>query len=319
MRNQILAMEGSRLTAQEAASLEKQLEQKPGDIEARIQLLGYYFQKQLQDPTALKANLQNILWLIQNAPECDILATPFGLLYAKVNSVAYTAGKEVWLNQLENDPENLSVLENAAKYFTLTDPDLANEALLKAQTLDLENPKWSAALGELYSLNMKKTSGNGKQSEATQALKQLENAYSRSAGLEQAALLPQLAEAALVAQETEKAREYADIMLSQSDSEWHCENYLHHGNITLGKLALAAGDVETARQHLLKAADTSGSPGLNSFGPDMNLAKELLQKGEKDAVLEYLAMCVQFWESGKERLDQWTKCIEREEMPSDWN
>ncbi|QDT45321.1 hypothetical protein Pan241w_54410 [Gimesia alba] len=258
------------------------------------------------------------MWLIQNAPECDILATPFGLLYAKVNADAYTAGKEVWIDQLENNPENLSVLENAAKYFMLSDPDLANEALIKAQSLDQENPKWSAALGELYSLNTNTKTVKDKHSEAIKALEELENAYNHSTGLDQAALLEQLAKAALIAENTEKAKTYAELMLSQSDSEWNCENHIHHGNITLGKLALATGDVETAKQRLLKAAESSGSPNLNSFGPDMNLAKELLQKGEKDAVLKYLALCSQFWGSGKDRLDQWTKSIDREEMPSDW-
>ena len=318
MKNRILAMEGSRLTSAEAASIETELEQNPSDVDLRIKLLGYYFQKQLQDSTALKAHQTNIVWLIQNVPECDILATPFGLLYAKVNADVYTAGKVAWINQLENNPENLSVLENAAKYFTLTDPDLANEALLKAQSLDQENPKWSAALGELYSLNMNTKTVEDKHSEAIKALEELENAYNQSTGLERAALLEQLSKAALIAEKMEKAREYAELMLSQSDSEWNRENHIHHGNITLGKLAVAAGDVETASQHLLKAADTSGSPSLDSFGPDMNLAKELLKKGEKDAVLEYLALCSKFWESGKERLDQWTKSIEREEMPSDW-
>lgn len=42
-----------------------------------------------------------------------------------------------------------------------------------------------------------------------------------------------------------------------------------------------------------------GSPQLKSFGPSMGLAKELVRDGEKEAVIEYLKLCAQFWESGR--------------------
>lgn len=137
--------------------------------------------------------------------------------------------------------------------------------------------------------------------------------------MEQAALLEQLAKAALVAQETTKAREYAEIMLSKDDTEWNSGNNIHHGNMTLGRIAFAAGDVEAAKQHLLKAGTTTGSPQLNSFGPEMTLANELLQKGEKDVVLEYLAFCAKFWESGKDRLEKWLVTVKEGQIPESWH
>ncbi|WP_299469265.1 hypothetical protein [uncultured Gimesia sp.] len=91
--------------------------------------------------------------------------------------MAYSEGKDAWINQLKNNPENLNVIENAAKYFMLSDRELANELLLKAQSLDQENPKWPAALGQLYSLNMIKKSGDNERTEAKKALEQLEIAY----------------------------------------------------------------------------------------------------------------------------------------------
>ena len=38
-----------------------------------------------------------------------------------------------------------------------------------------------------------------------------------------------------------------------------------------------------------------GSPQLNSFGPIMSLAEELLEQGEPDTVLEFFAECRKFW------------------------
>ncbi|WP_145170666.1 tetratricopeptide repeat protein [Gimesia aquarii] len=295
------------------------MNQEPRDINSRTKLLGYYFHKQLEDPSMQKAHQESVLWLIQNAPESEILALPFGLLFAKINAVGYSQGKNAWIDQLKLDPENLQLLENAAKFFMLTDPELAEESLLKAQSLDKNNPKWSAELGQLYSLNIIKKSGNNERAEAKRALDQLEISYNLSSGIEQAALLAQLANAAMAAQETTKAKEYAEIMLSKDGSDWNSGDNIHHGNITLGRIAFAAGDVKTAKEHLLKAGNTSGSPQLNSFGPNMSLAKELLQEGEKDVVLKYLVLCAKFWESGKDRLEKWLITVKEGRIPESWH
>ena len=62
-----------------------------------------------------------------------------------------------------------------------------------------------------------------------------------------------------------------------------------------------------AAEYLLKAGATSGSPQLDSFGPNMSLAKELLEKDQREPVLLYFELCRKFWEMGGERLDRWTK------------
>ncbi|MFK7778177.1 MAG: hypothetical protein QM501_08660 [Gimesia sp.] len=318
MRNRTLAMSGGRLTEQEASSLEKRVEQNPQDVDARLQLLGFYFRKQVGDSAAQKTNQEHIVWFIQNEPEFDVLATPFGLLYEKVNAIGYSQGKEAWLDQLRTDPENLKLLENSAKYFMLSNSELAEESLLKGRALDSDNPKWPVALGQLYSLKMKTLSGDEEQSTAEKALGQLEIAYRLSAKMGQDSLLSELAKVALVAQETTKAREYAELMLSKDDSHENRGNNIHDGNITLGKIAIAAGDVETAKSSLINAGKTPGSPPLDSFGPDMALAKELLKHGEKDAVLEYLRLCSTFWKSGRDRLVSWIEMIQNDQTPTDW-
>jgi len=73
--------------------------------------------------------------------------------------------------------------------------------------------------------------------------------------------------------------------------------------------------LEEAKKRLIKAGETPGSPPLNSFGPNMKLAKELLLVGEKETVLQYLEDCSKFWESGKDLLDKWTADINEGRTP----
>ncbi|MFK7778178.1 MAG: hypothetical protein QM501_08665 [Gimesia sp.] len=315
-----LAMSGRKMTAEQAASVEKKVEQDPRDVDSRTQLLGYYSSKQYQDPAMRKAKQKNILWLIENAPTSGVLRSGFGQLDATLDGAAYYQGKQAWEKQLKEDPKNLKLLENSSKYFLLNDRELAKVSLQAAQVLDPENPKWPAALGQLYLLEMMTNSLKVQRAAAIKALEQLEIAYKLSTNMGQENLLKSLAKAALAAKETDKATKYAEKMLRLKGSGWNSGNNTHYGNIILGKIALGAGDVKAAKQYLIKAGQTSGSPQLNSFGPDMSLAKELLQKDEKekDAVLEYLTLCSKFWKLGKVRLDQWTAIVKDNQIPSDW-
>ena len=86
--------------------------------------------------------------------------------------------------------------------------------------------------------------------------------------------------AALAAGEYEKSREFADLILQDNEPGWNFGNYLHHGNIVLGMIALSQDDIEGAGSYLLIAGSTPGSPQLDSFGPDFVLAKKLLERGE---------------------------------------
>jgi hypothetical protein len=54
---------------------------------------------------------------------------------------------------------------------------------------------------------------------------------------------------------------------------------------------------------------------MNSFGPNVSLAKDLLEKGERDAVIQYLELCRKFWKLDNGRLDQWIKEIKAGKVP----
>jgi hypothetical protein len=96
-----------------------------------------------------------------------------------------------------------------------------------------------------------------------------------------AASLPDITMAALEAGELAKAAALADEMLAMgmgpvAPGNWNAGNLIHYGHATLGRLALKAGDVDAAEEHLRLAGSVHGSPQLDSFGPDFGLANELL-------------------------------------------
>ena len=153
---------------------------------------------------------------------------------------------------------------------------------------------------------------------AAKSLKQLETALSSTTEAERFYLLTDLAKAAVEAGDVQKAREYATELLDRAarrKNNWHYGNAVHDGNVVLGRVALRSGDLEKAKEHLLTAGRTPGSPQLNSFGPNMTLAKELLQQGEKEAVIEYFRLCANFWEMGSDPLEDWTSAVEAGDIP----
>ena len=150
---------------------------------------------------------------------------------------------------------------------------------------------------------------------AEAALAQYQRAYDQSEGSGKDSVLVHLMRAAFAANQHETAREYAKAALRDTSKGWNLGNRMHYGNITLGKIALDAGKVEEAKSHLIAAGATQGSPQLNSFGPDMTLAKDLLEAGEEEAVLKYFELCSKFWKSGQARLAEWTELADRGGIP----
>lgn len=117
-----------------------------------------------------------------------------------------------------------------------------------------------------------------------------------------------------------KAKQYADELLRLSvelySKEKPDDDGTHKGNTVLGRLALRDGNVEEAKSYLLKSAMVESSPVLNSFGPNMTLAKELLEKGEREVVLEYFDSCAEFWKLGREdKLKEWKSQVEAGKTP----
>ena len=115
-----------------------------------------------------------------------------------------------------------------------------------------------------------------------------------------------------------KAKRFGDELLHLSEKykdDWNYGNAIHKGNLILGRVALRQGNIKAAKQYLIHAGETPGSPQLDSFGPNMSLAKELLEAGEKEAVLDYFRKCANFWEMDFGKLKNWAEIIQSGRTP----
>ena len=124
------------------------------------------------------------------------------------------------------------------------------------------------------------------------------------------------ARAAVEAGDADTAKKMANAALAQVSDE-HSVKFgqsVHDGHAILGRAALAKGNVEEARAQLLRAAQVAGGGTLTSFGPNMSLAKELVERGERDTVVKYLEQCRSFWKNP--RLDDWIRTIQEGKTPN---
>jgi hypothetical protein len=105
-------------------------------------------------------------------------------------------------------------------------------------------------------------------------------------------------------------------LLPNFKTNWNYGNAIHKMNIVEGRIALQNGNIDEAKKYLILAGQTNGSPQLNSFGPNMSLAKELLEKKESKVVLQYFDLCSRFWESDFSKLDEWKEIVQQGEIPN---
>ncbi|HEY8279016.1 MAG TPA: hypothetical protein VIH99_05305 [Bdellovibrionota bacterium] len=132
--------------------------------------------------------------------------------------------------------------------------------------------------------------------------------------------MKKFASQALTAKEATKVATAAESLLKSAEafkSDLSYGNALHHAHLVLGRASLLKGDIGGAKRQLKLAGEVAGSPQLKSFGPNMTLARELLKKGEKDAVLQYIDQVQVFWksETAREKCAAWKKKIASGKIP----
>jgi hypothetical protein len=108
------------------------------------------------------------------------------------------------------------------------------------------------------------------------------------------------------------ARRYAEELMSlapQFQGNWNYGNAVQDSNLVLGRIAIREGNLGRAKEYLLASGGGPGSPVMRSFGPNMSLANDLLEKGERDVVLQYFELCRRFWKAHPEKLDEWSRQV----------
>ena len=304
-----LAIRGTNSSPGEAAALEDALRSAPDDLAARTRLLGHYFRRQFEERDRRRAH---VLWLVAHAPAAEVAGSPFGRIVRRADPEGYEAAAAAWQAVLDAHPDVPVLLANAAAFFLASEPDRAEALLRHGRALAPQEPAWAERLAHLHGLRAVRADPDERPALARRALAELERARPADGDDAEATSvwLVAAARAALAAGEAERARRWALELLAQAAAArgtWNHGNAVHHGHLVLGHLALGAGDAEEATAHLLAAGQTPGSPQLNSFGPNVVLAKELLDLGERETALAFLAACRRFWP--RPELERWQAVI----------
>src|SRR6266516_8030175 len=152
----------------------------------------------------------------------------------------------------------------------------------------------------------------GRLTEATNKLAKAKTPQERFYALNDAA------KESFVAGNAVDAKKYAQELLTllpKFSGNWNYGNAVQDANLVLGRIAVTEGRTNEAKQYLIAAGNSPGSPQMNSFGPNVSLAKDLLEKGERDAVIQYFELCRRFWQMHGERLDKWIQEVKDGKIP----
>jgi tetratricopeptide (TPR) repeat protein len=308
-----LVMTGYKLKPSAVAVLEERLKRDPSNINCRLKLMGYYFKTCHEVKSDSRKQLQCVLWMIEKIPDHETLGTPWAEVHKECNPQGYDKCKKLWLMQLAKYPDNVSIVTNAAS-FLRPDWRLAEKLYERAIALEPNNPFWYRKLALLLQRAVRKNSPRMRKALAAMqdAVRKTKELYRRRY------LYDHLAEIAYEAGEWSVAENAAKKSLSLSGKirkDWYDGNAIHNGNCILGRLALRSGQLKKAISHLDRAGQTYGSPQLNSFGPNMRFAQEMLRAGQREAVIRYLNECKRFWEGKSETLSDCIAQIERGKSP----
>jgi thiol-disulfide isomerase/thioredoxin len=184
---------------------------------------------------------------------------------------------------------------------------LAERLLKRAAQAEPTNTTWNLTLSSLYMARASRSR------DAVERARWFREALPL-AKLDQERMyqLGMLAEAEYDAGQIATAEKVAAQILTEpvpKTSVWGYWDAVHKAHTLLGRAAMRRGELTTAKARLLASARVESTPVLSSFGPGMKLAQELLNAGEKDAVIEYLELCRKFWTHDQGKVEQFLKAV----------
>lgn len=307
-----------RMASEAVAHYEQRLDEYPYDIFARTKLIVHYGRQRYKDRAGGQSHARHVLWMIRNAPKAQVLQYPFteSRIDPSLEPEAYVEAKMAWESQLERNRGDIKVIDGYATFLSIYDKDRAIELLLSAQELDPDNVSWAMRLGQFYLLMSMFGSGEGVQNAADSALVQFDRALDLSRSeMTSSRLLQDRAKAAFLAKRYELAAAHAEAMIDHFKTYGNSNDgdLYHLGHTILGRVALKDGDVSRSKNHLIESARGSGSIWFGSLTPAMELALDLLERGEFDIVGEYFDLCSEFWQDDK--LEKWKILVKAGVIP----
>lgn len=291
----------------------------PDNLQQRARLLGALSRHDRSDVST--ESLDQVLWWLEHHT-LKFAALDGALhMFTHARAPVYQRVGHALEAALATHGDDVDVVLAAAQVFQHHEPERALALLERAHGAAVEDPRPAEKSGQIWRLRSMRgrAFGSPDRSSSAESLRWFEKALEREPDSNRRGpILEYACDVALEAAQAEAARTFANELLKIAASDpasWNTGNALYAGHVTLGRLALQENDLEGAKRHLLQAGKTPGSPQLNSFGPELQLAHDLLQRGERATVTEFLRAIAAFWEHGRTRTELWCFQIERGETP----
>ena len=297
---------GDRLGAEQRDYLEGLVAQRPHCLFLRSVLSGrsrYDFR-----PRTFRQSLEHRLWFINNRPD----AYPRSSMYRSPAEDYYQMVK-AWSESIRAFADDPYVLATAADAFGLDHKMMILALRCRCTWLEPRSTEWKMRLA--VELDYLVDDDCDQVDVARLHLEFMKPYLEESSEAGRAHLLTELSLAMFDVEGQERANDLARQLLeiAEQTSDWNTDNAWHKAHTILGLLAIRERDLQRARVHLLMSAQKGKSPQLRILGPNMRLAKALLEAGEWGVVEEFLELCSEFWDG--DELDWWTDQVEDREMP----
>jgi tetratricopeptide (TPR) repeat protein len=308
IRSVLLLYSARNLSKSDANKLEVAVQKTPENIDDRLKLIGYYDWNGHTSLDRLRLRA-HVLWMIENHPEHPAVAEP-SLRDLRDDPEGNVQILALWEKNVPSCNAALSLLKNAEKFFFGKDPSAADQLIHCLSEKEPDNLQWSGELAQLYRLfGVPIHEIDDPAERALYAHKRVLELIRNPAARQ--ALAGDMAEAAFKIGDFEGAAQLAKLHLQSSD-----QSAIQRADTILGLVALRSGDVASGTKYLLDSSMPEAAPYVSLYGPTMVLAKELLENGERDAVLQYLENCLSLWPRGENALQNWITEIQNGRVPN---
>ena len=266
-------LRGATATSTEARAIEQRVQDAPVDLVARVEALAC---------TKGEVRAGHLLWLIKNAPWLPLDS----FWMCRQDNPVYETGKQAWLVTLKERSEDASVGANAAWYFMMSEPRLAEE-ILRREPISTTSIEWMQALEGFYSTRIISLRVNVNEVELSQvaarARLNLEALFdAMPTDRQRHSLLWPLRRYAAMAQD-----QLASSLYMAASKESDRAPHEHVSRTVRGLVAAAKGDLSGAEKWLLDAASVLEV----GIVPAVRLAEEMLRRDRKEPVLLYVEAC----------------------------
>jgi hypothetical protein len=173
-------------------------------------------------------------------------------------------------------------------------PTLAERWLRRARELNPPGDEWKTALGTALRQRAQRTN------DPREKLRLLNEAYD---------LMPDAAKPGIRSDMTIYEFDSGDDAAAERDARVMVEtprnaNEYNLGQTLLGRLAIARGDGSEGKERLLASLRPPAKFKNPVFEPNMTLAQELYDAGDRDAVIEFLEASRESWKFDRGRIDR---------------